>query len=90
MRAMLRRFRDWRARRRRALEAAADEWIERHGRFAGQFARLRSIDAFMLGDYDEQERWGQIREMIDEQNRGPGGAKGAPSPIRYPANDTLD
>lgn len=54
-------------RRRRALEVSAEEWIARHGRRARRLARLRSMDAYLLGDLAEQERWGRIREMIDER-----------------------
>jgi hypothetical protein len=63
----------WRARRRReamleaALAAAAEAWIARHGPHARQLARMRSIDAYLLGDLAEQERWSRIREMIDER-----------------------
>ncbi len=53
--------------RRKALEIDADEWIARHGRFARSLASLRSMDAYLLGDYREQERWGRIRELIDER-----------------------
>jgi hypothetical protein len=60
----------WRAKRRRqrALEASADNWLARHGRFARKLAGLRSMDAYLLGDLQEQERWGRIREMIDERD----------------------
>jgi hypothetical protein len=59
----------WRAKRRRqrALEKSADGWRARHGRFAGELAGIRSMDAYLLGDYQEQERWGRIRELIDER-----------------------
>jgi hypothetical protein len=59
----------WRARRRRleSIEATADDWIARHGRRARRLARLRSMDAYMLGDLEEQERWGLIREAIDQR-----------------------
>jgi len=62
----------WRARRRKrvALEIAADEWIARHGRFALPLARLRAIDAYLLGDLREQERWSRIREMIEDGEDG--------------------
>jgi hypothetical protein len=58
----------WRARRRkrRAIEMAADEWIARHGRFALPLARIRAIDAYLLGDLREQEHWSRIREMIED------------------------
>ena len=58
----------WKARRRRedAVEISAKEWMARHGRHARLLARLRSMDAYLLGDLAEQERWGRIREMIDE------------------------
>ena len=63
----------WKGRRRRGDDIAetAEEWIARHGRYAGVLARWRSMDAYMLGDLAEQERWGKIRELIDE--REPGG-----------------
>jgi hypothetical protein len=60
----------WTARRRRqteSIEATADEWLARHGRHARQLARLRSMDAYLLGDTAEQERWGRIREIIDQR-----------------------
>jgi hypothetical protein len=59
----------WRARRRRqkALEEQAEEWMARHGPFAAGLARTRSLDAYLLGDLEEQERWGRIREMIEER-----------------------
>jgi hypothetical protein len=58
----------WRARRRKrkVVEMAADEWIARHGRFALPLARVRAIDAYLLGDLQEQEFWSRIREMIEE------------------------
>jgi hypothetical protein len=39
----------------------------RHGPFAADLARTRSVDAYLLGDLEEQERWGRIREMIEER-----------------------
>jgi hypothetical protein len=62
-------LRDWltaRRRKRRAIEMAADEWVARHGRFALPLARLRAIDAYLLGDLSEQEHWSRIREMLVE------------------------
>ena len=62
-------LRDWltaRWRKRRAIEMAADEWVAQHGRFALPLARLRAIDAYLLGDLREQEHWSRIREMIEE------------------------
>lgn len=56
-----------RKQRRKALQEAADEWIARHGRFARSLASWRSMDAYLLGDLEEQERWGKIRELIDER-----------------------
>jgi hypothetical protein len=41
--------------------------MARHRRYARALARLRSMDAYLLGDLAEQERWGRIREMIDER-----------------------
>ena len=52
--------------RQRADDQLAREWIARHGRRARFLARLRSMDAYLLGDLAEQERWGRIRELIDE------------------------
>jgi hypothetical protein len=59
----------WRSnrRRQRALEAEAEGWLARHGRFARRLAGARSVDAYLLGDLDEQERWGRIREIIEER-----------------------
>ena len=58
----------WRARRRRqsALQIAAAHWLLKHGRFARRLAGLRSMDAYLLGDLAEQERWGKIRELIED------------------------
>jgi hypothetical protein len=58
----------WKARRlqEQAIEISAEDWIARHGRRARMLARIRSMDAYLLGDLAEQERWGRIREMIDE------------------------
>ena len=58
----------WRARKRRerALERTAARWLARHGRFARKLAGVRSMDAYLLGDLEEQERWGRIREMIED------------------------
>lgn len=64
---MLRKWWISRRQRRKALETAADQWLARHGRFARKLAGLRSMDAYLLGDLPEQERWGQIRELIDER-----------------------
>jgi hypothetical protein len=49
---------------------AADEWIARHGRFALPLARIRAIDAYLLGDLREQEHWSRIREMIEDGKEG--------------------
>jgi hypothetical protein len=68
--AMLRAWLRARRRRQRSLEMAADEWIARHGRFALPLARLRAIDAYLLGDLREQEHWSRIREMIEEGKEG--------------------
>ena len=54
----------------RAIEMAADEWIARHGRFALPLARIRAIDAYLLGDLREQEHWSRIRQMIEEAQEG--------------------
>ena len=57
----------WRKRRRRnQLAADISSWIARHGFYARRLARQRSIDAYLLGDLAEQERWGRIREFIPE------------------------
>jgi hypothetical protein len=58
----------WRARRERedAIVIAAAQWISRHGRFARKLAGMRSMDAYLLGDLPEQERWGKIREVIED------------------------
>jgi hypothetical protein len=61
----------WRERRlsRKSIEADATLYMARHGRYARTLARLRSIDAYFLGDLIEQERWGRIREEIEERER---------------------
>jgi hypothetical protein len=66
---MLLRWLRARRRRRKSIEMAADEWIARHGRFALPLARLRAIDAYLLGDLREQEHWSRIREMLEEQEQ---------------------
>jgi len=52
--------------KRQRTEMAADAWIARHGRFALPLARIRAIDAYLLGDLREQEHWSRIREMIED------------------------
>lgn len=76
----------WRRRKReeQALEKAADGWLARHGRFARRLAGLRSMDAYLLGDLPEQERWGRIRELLDERET----ADVRPSPARLPDPET--
>ena len=81
---MLRRWLQARRARRQALENAADEWRSRHGEYARRLAQTRSLDAYLLGDFEEQERWGLIREHIQEKDRSvpeiaPGGAKDTPA-----------
>jgi hypothetical protein len=63
---MLRKW--WRARQQRedAILTEAAQWISRHGRFARKLAGMRSMDAYLLGDLPEQERWGKIREAIED------------------------
>ena len=58
----------WRTRRQRedAIARDAARWILRHGRFARKLAGLRSMDAYLIGDLREQERWGRIRELIED------------------------
>jgi hypothetical protein len=46
---------------------SAEEWMARHGRYARALARIRSMDAYLLGDLAQQEWWGRVREMIDER-----------------------
>ena len=59
--------------RRRRLKRKSDRngcrrvWIARHGQFALPLARLRAIDAYLLGDLREQEHWSRIREMIEDE-----------------------
>ncbi len=81
----------WRARRRReatleaALLAAAEAWMARHGPHARHLARMRSMDAYLLGDLAEQERWSRIREMIDEREGHDAFPTPSPSPGTRPA-----
>ena len=42
----------------------ADAWLARHGFYAYRLAGDRAIDAYCLGDFDEQERWHEIRAII--------------------------
>ena len=61
-------FRWWSRSRRRALsvEAQADAWMARHGPYAFEFAAQRALDAYIVGDLPEQERWHAIgREILD-------------------------
>lgn len=62
----------WRTRRRReeALEATASEWMRRHGRRARSLAGWRAIDAYLLGDLREQQRWNRVRALIEEREEG--------------------
>ena len=45
-------------------EAQADEWLARHGLYAYRLDGDRAIDAYCLGDFDEQERWHEIGAVI--------------------------
>jgi hypothetical protein len=56
----------WILRRHRVnpAEAQADEWLARHGFYAYRLAGDRAIDAYCLGDFEEQERWHEIRAII--------------------------
>jgi hypothetical protein len=65
----------WKSRRlaRIALEGQAEEWLARQGCYASPLARKRSIDAYLIGDLPEQERWGRIRELVDEYTDEPAG-----------------
>lgn len=56
----------WR-RQREALQDEADAWHARHGRFARDLAGWRSMDAYLLGDLVAQERWGRIRELLEDR-----------------------
>jgi hypothetical protein len=60
----------WLKGKRRKEEAVASEtdaWMVRHGRFAYRLAGERAMDAYLLGDLTEQERWHDIREEILER-----------------------
>jgi hypothetical protein len=59
-------FRGWR-RRRSSVEATADDWAARHGGRAASLARMRSIDAYLLGDLVEQEHWARVRELLEDR-----------------------
>jgi hypothetical protein len=56
----------WILRRHRVhpAEVQADAWLARHGFYAYRLAGDRAIDAYCLGDFDEQERWHEIRAII--------------------------
>jgi hypothetical protein len=57
----------WGAKRRQrqaAIRAAADAYMDRHGWHAYRFAGDRAIDAYLLGDLAELERWSDIRAVI--------------------------
>ena len=47
-----------------SVEAEADAWLSRHGFYAYRLAGDRAIDAYCLGDLEEQERWHEIRAII--------------------------
>jgi hypothetical protein len=70
VRAILLRWLNNRRRKREALDAAAEGWIARHGPHARDFASDRSMDAYLLGDFSEQEKWSEVRELIDEKQPG--------------------
>ena len=59
----------WRARRERraAIQAAAETWMTRQGWYAYSSAGERAIDAYLLGDLAELERWSAIRAIIREE-----------------------
>ena len=74
-----------RRRREQSLEASVDAWMARHGPYARRLARLRSMDAYLLGDLAEQERWSRIRQMIDEREGSD--AFSTPDPGRASADE---
>jgi hypothetical protein len=47
-----------------SVQAEADAWLTRHGFYAYRLAGDRAIDAYCLGDLQEQERWHEIRAII--------------------------
>jgi hypothetical protein len=49
------------------VEAETDAWMDRHGYYAYRLAGERAMDAYMLGDLVEQERWHDIRGTILER-----------------------
>lgn len=67
---MILRWLEERHRKRAALKAAVDEWLKRHGPYARTLASERSMDAYLLGDLDEQRVWSEVREKIDEEKPG--------------------
>ena len=46
------------------IEVQAEAWLARHGFYAYRLAGDRAIDAYCLGDLQEQERWHEIRAII--------------------------
>jgi hypothetical protein len=61
-------FHWWRKRQRqRAIEADADAYMARHGWHAYRLAGDRALDAYLLGDLAELERWSDIRALIREE-----------------------
>jgi hypothetical protein len=58
------RFWNRRRARRREIDAAAHDWLSRHGKRAYGLARERIHEAWRLGDYAERDRWMQIRAVI--------------------------
>jgi hypothetical protein len=73
-----------------AVEMAADEWIAQHGRFALPLARIRAIDAYLLGDLTEQEYWSRIREMIEDDEESLKDREMAARAIVKPTKSTCD
>ena len=53
---MLRWWSRWRGRE-TSVEEQADAWMVRHGPYAFRLAGQRAIDAYLVGDLREQERW---------------------------------
>ena len=47
-----------------SVEAQADLWMARHGPYAFRLAGERAMDAYLVGDLAEQERWHAIRGAI--------------------------
>ena len=50
-----------------SIKADADAWMARHGVYCYELAGQRALDAYLVGNLIEQERWNAIRREILER-----------------------